>query len=80
MNLLSTMPVGIPIGVAVFGLVFLAIAIVSSRSNSTTQLPGQRGTLDNTGNVPFYKSGYFIFAVICFVAAIGIYIYMYSER
>jgi hypothetical protein len=48
-------------------------AYASSKSNSTTQtgLGGANPQIrNNTGNVPMTKSGYFIWGIVLFVAAI----------
>lgn len=50
----------------------------SSKSNSTTQTPS--GTIDNTGNVPIYKTGGFLFGVILIIATVGILLLMNSEK
>ncbi len=65
--------VAVPIACFSAALWSLYRAIKSSRSNSTTQVglgSSNVRTLDNTGNVPWYKTPQFIFA--CIFTAAGI--------
>lgn len=68
----------------------LVIAYLSSKSNSTTQhssggknpnIPGGGPwTEDNTGNVPFYKLGWFYFSVALAIATIIIVIMVNADK
>ena len=67
----------IPLICLIGGIIFLMQAYAASKSDSTTQVGGT--VLDNTGNVPFYKTGQFVFAIILFLAAIGTYLWIASD-
>ena len=57
-------------------LIFGIAAIIGSKSNSTTRIPGAPGQpdqiLDNTGNIPIYKFGQFWFSVVLALATLVI--------
>lgn len=59
-------------------IIFGVAAYLSSKSNSTTLIPGAPGQPDriedNTGNVPIYKHGFFYFSVFLALVTIGIII------
>lgn len=61
-------------GTAIFGYK----GYKASKSNSTQQTPS--GTKDNTGNVPFYKTGFGILSILCFLATIAIVLLMVGDR
>ena len=61
----------IPTVTGLGALLFFYFAYRASRSNSTQQIPG-RGKVDNTGNVPIYKTGFFVFSMILVLATIVI--------
>jgi len=52
------------------GLLFMYMAYLSSKSNSTTT--DASGRKEYTGNVPIYKTGQFIFSVILLIVTIVI--------
>ena len=64
----------VPSLTAIGSLIFLIVAYLGSKSNSTTTIypkdGGQPIVTDNTGNVPIYKFGQFYFAVALAVATI----------
>jgi hypothetical protein len=59
---------------------FFVKAYLSSKSNSTTQTPYGGKTIDNTGNVPIYKLGYFWFGVALAAFAIIAVIVVNASR
>jgi len=52
----------------------------SSKSNSTTQGGVGQPTLDNTGNVPIWKTSGFLYGSILLVATIVVIIAMASDK
>lgn len=81
MTLLSAFGGGlwiIPLGLLLASIWSAYRGYRSSKSNSTTQVPG--GIINNTGNVPFYKTGGGAFSIILFLALIVVCILMYSDR
>ena len=82
MTLLSALGGGlwiIPVGLFVAAIYSAVRGYRSSKSNSTQQLPGG-GYKDNTGNVPFYKTGGGVFSIILFVVGVIFLIWMINER
>lgn len=59
-------------------LFFLYKSIMASKSNSTTDVGGR--VIDNTGNVSFYKTGWFVFVVGLFIATVAIIWMVNSDR
>lgn len=81
MNLLSAFGGGliiIPLLTFIGAIICGVLGLKASKSNSTTQTPG--GTIDNTGNVAWYKTGYGVFSIILTVVTGVIVIWMYNER
>lgn len=81
MNLLSAFGGGlwiIPVGLLLAAAWSAYRGVRSSNSNSTTQIPG--GTLDNTGNVPYLKTGGGAFSIIFLLAAIVSFFLINSDR
>jgi len=80
MTLLAIFPeqYWIPIGLLAAALWSFYRGYRSSKSNSTTQVPG--GIINNTGNVPFVKTSGAIFGFIFLAAAIASFAWMYSDR
>ncbi len=73
----------VPTLTAIGSLIFGISAYRSSKSNSTTLVPGPPGQpdkiIDNTGNVPIYKLGQFYFFVALAVATIVIIIMVNND-
>lgn len=68
----------IPIGCLLAAIFSAWKGYRASKSNSTTQTPG--GTIDNTGNVSYLKTGGGKLSIIFLLAAIIITIAMNSEK
>lgn len=68
----------IPVGLLIAAIWSAYRGIRSSQSNSTTQ--GPHGTIDNTGNVPYLRTGGGVFSIIFFLAAIASAIWMLVEK
>lgn len=68
----------IPLLTFLGAIIFLVIAVKASKSGSTIQT--KEGIQSSDQNVPFYKTGQFIFSVILFAATIGILILMHSDK
>lgn len=81
MNLLSAFGGGlwiIPVGFLLAALYSAYRGYRSSKSNSTTQTPG--GTIDNTGNVSYLKTGGGLFSLIFLAAALVSFLLINSDR
>jgi hypothetical protein len=82
MNLLSSFGGGlwiIPVGLFLAAAYSAYRGYLSSKSNSVQQLPGG-GYKENTGNVPFYKTGGGVFCIGFTLALIGVIIWMIRDR
>lgn len=81
MTLLALFPeqYWIPIGLLVAAIWSAIRGIRASKSGSTQQIPGG-GTVSSNKNVSYFKTGGGVFSIIFLLAAIGAFIWMYSER
>jgi len=82
MNLLTAFGEGlfiVPLLPFIGFCIFMYQAYKASKSNSTTDM-GTHGIKDNTGNVPIYKTGYFVLAIGCLLGAIGATIWILLEK
>jgi hypothetical protein len=74
-NKLAAIPIGLFVGAAWS----LYRGYKAHQSNSTTQLPNGQ-IINNTGNVPLWKTTQFIFAVALFVAGIVVLFMLHGDR